>query len=133
MKYSFGFIMLFLFLFSCEETGNLPDCQDVEVCTEEFRYISVKINVGSNSVFPDSIHTRNTKNDSSYIFENDFMSETNHLVVITDAQLNQLNQNGTLLFFEGFNQNTKIFSEPFVVGHDCCHIVKLQGKNELNL
>lgn len=134
MKYTLSLIFILFFILSCEDASELTNCKDVEVCTDEYRSIVLKINAGANKTLPDSTHTMNTKNGSIYSYNNHHNAlEPNIFVVITDSKKTELEVNGTLLLFEGFHQNTKLFSEPYIVGHDCCHIVKKQGKIELNL
>jgi len=133
--------LLFLLLlpfFSCNDESL--DCPDNIACTEQFEIILVKISDSQGSpVQLDNYFTVDLQSDEIY----DFQSQDTYLdsilrvngnyILFTDGQMDKINKSGTRFSFKGFINSTEVVSEKFLIGHDCCHVVLLEGNTEIIL
>lgn len=106
-------------------------CKVNTACTEEFRTIYVKVTSSSYHPLLDSYSTTRVKdgkivNDSgNLIFENP--------TILDDSGIKETTLEGETFLFEGYQDGQKVISEEYVIRHDCCHIIKVSGKDTINL
>lgn len=121
-------------LFACDNDKDADDCRDDIVCTEEFVILVGKLQYGDD----DPIHLQdykiiNNDNDSIYVFGiSSPEAALGEYTIITDAEMEQISKTGTTLTLIGLTQEGESFTEEFVVGHDCCHVIALSGPSQEN-
>lgn len=125
-----------IWLFACNSSDDAVDeCASVTMCTMEFRIIGMRLNYASEEAFrPDSIYTIHKGLNKIYQFDGaDFALDPSQVTVVSDAQMEDIDKNGSELELVIMHQNQELAREIFLVGHDCCHITKLSGPTELQL
>ncbi|WKK79455.1 hypothetical protein [Marivirga arenosa] len=131
----FVLISAFLF-FSCEEESNsLEDCNlESRICTEEFRSVELEI-VDDNGEYVelDNFYTFFDSRKKFEFSRNTFQQENGLYPVITDAELKELNQEGSVLVFVGEIEGKNVIEHQMLIGHDCCHVELIQGETKLIL
>ncbi|WKK85459.2 hypothetical protein QYS48_26800 [Marivirga arenosa] len=131
----FVLISAFLF-FSCEEESNsLEDCNlESRICTEEFRSVELEI-VDDNGEYVelDNFYTFFDSRKKFEFSRNTFQQENGLYPVITDAELEELNQEGSVLVFVGEIEGKNVIEHQMLIGHDCCHVELIQGETKLIL
>jgi hypothetical protein len=129
----FLFTIAFSFM-SCEDENISKDDCDFEsiICTEEFRSITLEItDLDGNPVILDDFYTFY---DSRKKFEyelNDLQEGKGIYPVITDADLQELNREGSTLIFVGEKDGKNLVEHQMVIGHDCCHVLLIEGDDKL--
>ncbi len=123
------FLLGIIALVSCEEVTDPLNCSPTIVCTEQFESFSFDLTDSDNQpILLDNFYSQNLDNGNIYDFSDasDQLSG-NTYIIITDAQRNELKQEGTTIRFFGEKDGQIIVQEDFLIGHDCCHIVPLEG------
>ncbi|MEO9477301.1 MAG: hypothetical protein ABJG41_17280 [Cyclobacteriaceae bacterium] len=128
-------LLISIISYSCNEAGTPPDCSGNFACTEVFITIGVDIkNSSGQAVTLDSASVTNQKSgvshSPSYDSYPDFAS---YYGIADDADLDDVDYDGTVFLFEGWLEGEKVVSEEFLIGKDCCHILKLEGPKEITL
>ncbi|WP_375578827.1 hypothetical protein ABWH96_17655 [Marivirga tractuosa] len=123
-----------LTFFSCEEDAvNNDDCNlESRICTEEFRLILLEITTPQGE--PVVLDDFYTFLDSRKKFEfdlDDFQLGSGTYPVITDAELEELNREGTTFIFVGEKDGKNLVEHQMVIGHDCCHVQLIEGDNKI--
>jgi methionine synthase II (cobalamin-independent) len=107
-------------------------CEENKICTEEFRTISLEItNQDGDAVVLDDFYTFL---DSRKKFEytlNDFHTENGIYPVLTDAEMDEVERQGTTLIFVGEKAGKNIVEHQMVIGHDCCHVILIEGDDKI--
>lgn len=130
------FLLLFSFSFiSCEEENvDSDDCKDTIICTEEFKTISLEItNSDGDPVVLDDFYTFY---DSRKKFEyelNDIQQGLGIYPVLTDAEMDEIEKEGTTLIFVGEKDGRNIVEHQMVIGHDCCHVQLIEGQDKIEI
>lgn len=115
-------------LASCDENS----CSDVEFCTEQFETILVSIKDQSGTdIVMDSTATFKNNNRVFTNISNDPFTPLHS--VLTDAEMDEVDRSGTELTFKGWKDGQVVVEEPYVIGHDCCHIVKKVGPETITV
>lgn len=128
------FLLLFsLSFFSCEEDKlNSSECDGNLFCTKEFRTISLEItNQEGNPIVLDDFYTFY---DSRKKFEyelNDIQKGQGIYPVLTDAEMDEVEKEGTTLIFVGEKDGRNIVEHQMVIGHDCCHVILIEGESKI--
>lgn len=128
------FLLLFSFSFiSCEEENvNSDECKDTNICTEEFRTISLEItNQDGNPIVLDDFYTFL---DSRKKFEytlNDVQKDNGFYPVLTDTEMDEVEREGTTLIFVGEKDGINVVEHQMVIGHDCCHVILIEGDDKI--
>lgn len=136
MKLNYLQILLVLFsvsFFSCEdESLDSDSCDDNLICTEEFRTISLEItNQEGDPIVLDDFYTFL---DSRKKFEytlNDAHKQNGLYPVLTDAEMDEIEREGTTLIFVGEKDGMNIVEHQMVIGHDCCHVTLIEGDDKI--
>lgn len=131
-KLFFLFILNSVFIFSCSNTddsiSNLIDCSANIGCTEVFVSLTFSPkNENGQPIMLDSFYSQNLDNGKTYSISSGNLLNTTSYVVVTDGQLDEINQSGTNVRFFGLQGNQIVIQQDFVVGHNCCHVVPLSG------
>lgn len=113
----------------CDESTEPLECPEDLGCTEEFVTFTYapKDNSG-NAIILDTYYSQNLDNGMTYGFNNP-ISPGNEGVygVISDAQMSQVKASGTVIRFVGLIDDEIVIEQDFLIGHNCCHIVALEG------
>jgi hypothetical protein len=131
MKSLTPYILLFVgmqLLFSCSKSET-SECPSDLACTEVFVTLTVKIqNRNNESVF--LTRTTTSMEGTSKIITKSGWDKISDYHVLDDLSLKDLKKSGSIVTFKGFDANNQmIVNEQFIIGHDCCHIVKISGKD----
>ncbi len=111
---------------SCEKQ-NCPQ----QACTEEFKSIIVDLEFNTSNPMIDSTKTFR-KNDNK-LMQTHTNFDNNHFVVLDDADKDDLSLEASTFISKGYFSGQEIFSEEYEIKHDCCHIIKVSGKDTINL
>ena len=115
-------------MFSCSKSEP-SECPSDLACTEIFVTLTVKIqNRNNESVFLTRT-TTSIEGNSKIISKSDW-DKISAYNVLDDLSIKDLKKSGSIVTFKGFDANNQmIVNEQFIIGHDCCHIVKISGKD----
>ncbi len=113
-------VLLSLALASCKD--------DDEACTEEFKSITVIIQNfdGTPASFEELVLINQNTNDSTYITNNGGDEFT---LVDDNTELGASEE----FLLRGIQGGILVLSEPYIFGHDDCHVMKISGKSKITL
>lgn len=122
-------------VFNACNTEEVTEC-DVEglACTEIFvtQVVSVKSTAGD--VVPlDSIVVKVSASEEVLFSENPTVNSEGTFKVISDSEKNSITKEGTDVTFYGYIEGTELVAEDVRVGHDCCHVVFISGKQDIEI
>lgn len=127
-------LILFLSMpfFACND--ETVDCLEHIACTREYVSLTMNITDGQgaaislNSYYTEDVNSGeifNFKNQDNYL---DSISRANgSYVLFTDGGMGKVNKFGNRFLFHGFINGNEIISESYTIGHDCCHVILLDG------
>ena len=114
---------------SCGEdtSPNDQDCPTELFCTEEFRTITFSpMTIGF--IILDSYYSQNLDNGKTYNFgHTGILPQDEFYVIITDGQMEEIEKEGTTIRFFGLINNQIVIEQDFLIGHDCCHVITIEG------
>lgn len=126
-------LILLINIFSCNTTEN-TECPEDLVCTEIFASIGTKIVNSNNEKVTLTKTVTEIEGSNNPIVTTEFNTFFDNYTVIDDSQKNKLKKQGSKVKFVAFNEkNQAIATEEFVIGHDCCHIVKMAGPEVITI
>lgn len=122
-------------LFACsdDDQNSSTSCSDQLVCTEEFRTIIVEIaNSENEPITLDFTRVTNVPINEELGVSNwlGLLSPGSHIVT-DDGQFDNVEKEGTLFQFEGFIGGERAVNQEFLIGHDCCHVILLEGPEKI--
>ena len=128
-------VLLFCSIILLTSCGDSSSCLENIVCTEEFRMITVEITDAIEiPVVLDSAYSLHQDAGIQYFEDDQFFAVSEGIYTVwTDAEFDLVEKKGTELIFEGWLNKEKVISQPFLIGHDCCHIELLEGPAEISL
>ena len=129
MKLKVLFLLSVLMIVACEESAAPVECNEDIACTEQFVMFTYSPKDNENqAIILDGYYSQNMDNGNIYddFQEQDFL-DAGVYMVITDQQRGDLKKNGTTIRFFGQKDGNVIIQQDFLIGHDCCHIVPLEG------
>ena len=130
------FAVLSLIMAACGSDDNdvtTPECPVDLLCTEQFEIITVTVTENGEPVTLDNFKTVNMANGKIYDFQGSEFLEPGVYILVTDGQFDEIAKDGTSLRFEGSIQDAVVVDEIFEVGHDCCHVLLVDGDLEIQL
>lgn len=134
MRINFLTPILFLFpilIISCTKKESSP-CPDDIICTEVFVSITLKVEHISNKAIDTQKTITEIEGSSKIITNNDVDTFLGTYVILDDLSIDELVPSGTRVSFRGFGSGDKLlWDEKYVIGHDCCHVVMLEGKEKI--
>ncbi len=114
-------------LFSCSKSES-SECPIDLACTQIFVTVSVKIQNRNNEPVILSKTTATIEGNTKVITKSDWDKIIDYNV-LDDLSIKDLKKSGSSVTFKGFDSNNQIIvNEQFIIGHDCCHIAKIAGK-----
>jgi hypothetical protein len=107
------------------------------ICTEEFRslVLNVKDKQGKPVVL-DAIFTYKESTKEKIIVDDLSFQEPpyqGNYSIWNDLQLKTSSKHGETIRVVGIIKSKEVFSQQFKVGHDCCHVVKLEGPDTIEI
>ncbi|MFT6872984.1 MAG: hypothetical protein ACJAVN_001998 [Roseivirga sp.] len=131
-KLIYSILLINLVVFSCtnEDDGmnNISDCPTDIVCTEIFVSLTFSPkDINNQPITLDSFYAQNLDNGNTYSTENNDFAQENSYIVVTDAQIGEINKAGTNIRFIGLKGDEIVVQQDFMIGHDCCHVIPLNG------
>lgn len=124
-------LLSLIILCSCsnedDSLGN-SDCPTDIVCTLILKSLTFSPK-GDNdqAILLDSFYAQNLDNGNTYSIESNDQLNSTRYIVISDAQIGEINKSGTNIRFIGLQNDQIVVQQDFVVGHDCCHVLPLAG------
>ncbi|MBK8549187.1 MAG: hypothetical protein IPL63_18120 [Saprospiraceae bacterium] len=122
-----------------KENGKTDkECPDNLACTEIFVTVSVPL-IFKNHSFEELARSETSLvSGNEIIFVNEFSINPGSVIqfaaIVNDMHLKKLKKEGSEVIFIIFDKNNKkIFEEKFIIGHDCCHVEKRSGPEEIIL
>lgn len=117
---------------------NEDECRDDIICTEVFVTVSVPL-VFSRLSIRDISHSISVLKDSGtellrHEYNKPFDMGPFYAPVVNDSNLSSIEKSGSVLILTIYDiSGKKISEDQFAVGHDCCHVLKINGPDEINL
>ncbi|MGJ3234790.1 hypothetical protein [Marivirga sp.] len=121
-------------LFSCEEENlSSDDCDSVsKICTEEFRSITLEIvDLEGEPVILDDFYTFLDSRKKFEFTLNEIQEGQGVYPVLTDAEMDEIDREGTTLIFVGEKDGKNLVEHQMVIGHDCCHVILIEGDDKI--
>lgn len=137
--FSFFFPLLLLAGWpSCKDDAHTvyADCPEDIMCTYQFVTIQLQLTDANNQpVVLDSFKSTNLDTGQQWELERENVSEPNngYYPILTDAQLEEIAQEGSRIEFTGIKNSKEVVKALYVIGHDCCHITLISGEQEIQL
>jgi hypothetical protein len=127
-KISLILMVLFALVASSCKEDDQQNCAAVG-CTEEFRTITLTVTDqnGEPVIFDDYYTFIDSRNRFKIERDTSFL-EAGIYPVASDAELNQLSFDGTILTFVGDIDNQNVVEHQMLIGKDCCHISLISGE-----
>ncbi len=108
------------------------DCNGNLVCTEEFR--TVLINIVDGDGEPVSLDSYTVTNlDTEQVITLDPILWIDTYPIADDSMLDDIPKEGQRIELVGNLDGEEVVRETFLVGHDCCHVVLLEGETTIEL
>lgn len=122
-------IGMILIIQGCTEDAQPLECSHEIACTEIFITFTYEpTDNQGNAILLDSYYSQNLDNGQTYGFNNPINPGSEGIYgVISDAQMDEVKATGTVIRFIGLKDGEIVIEQDFIIGHDCCHIVPLQG------
>mgnify|MGYP000861798077 CR=1 len=126
-------LLILIAIFSCSKKDVL-ECPDNIACTEVFVSIGVKI-VNSNNEIVNCFKTvTEIEGQVNPIVNNIFDIAVGPYIILDDSQKSKLKKDGSKVIFTAYNEKDQVIAaENFVIGHDCCHVVKISGPESITV
>lgn len=128
MRYIFS-LLLAAAMVSCNDD---QDCKGNLVCTEEFRTVLIDVVDGNGApVTLDSYTVTNLDTDQAIMLDPIIWIDT--YPIADDSMLNEIPKEGQRIELVGVIDGQEVIREIFLVGHDCCHVILLEGESTIEL
>lgn len=126
------YIFLLLLGFVAVSCNDEDDCQGDLVCTEEFRTILITVvDTDGEAVTLDSFTVTNLDTDT--VLDVEGVQGLDGYPIANDAMFNEIPKDGQRIEFVGLLNGAEVIRETFLVGHDCCHVILLEGNTTIQL
>jgi len=104
------------------------DCPSDRMCTMEFRSITVEVRDGSGTdIVLDSARTMRNSDGRRFYFAPLTGTHQPYYMVLSDAEMSELNTQGSAFRFEGFLADSLLVAADYVIRHNYYHIKKLSN------
>ena len=122
--------ILSIFLFFLLGCNDDQECAGV-ACTADYRIVTIEVkDQNGDPVLLDAYNVLIVNTNERLTFDPEVPTGGQYTLV-EDQHMSLISSDGTLLLFEGLINDEVIASEEFVVGHDCCHVIKVSGPDEV--
>lgn len=100
-----------------------------EICTEEYRYISIDVKGG----ILDNYYTIRNYNGDTIRYEKDNFNGNNTYIILGDNYQNNIKNKEEIFIFKGYINDSLVVNVQYIIKADECHINYVSGKKEINL
>ncbi|HCX22857.1 MAG: hypothetical protein CMB80_29740 [Flammeovirgaceae bacterium] len=115
-------------IWSCDS----EKCSKVSICTDSFESVDVQIlDQNSNLVALDSTATH--KSGTKIYSFNEIEEEMEFFEILNDSHRGLVKTSGSEVIFRAWKDGELVIEEPYIIGHDCCHIQYIDGARHLVL
>ncbi|SIQ00064.1 hypothetical protein [Maribacter ulvicola] len=131
-------IILSIFLVTCNDTIELPDCSTT-ICTLNFVTITVRVKDASGeAVILDNYQVIDSKTGENLATnfngeEYEYSKKQGVYPILSDANRSQYQNKSATLTFKGHINNEEVINEAYEVSADCCHVSLITGNTEITL
>lgn len=126
------YIFLFLLAITVVSCNDDEGCNGNLVCTEEFRTVLINIVDGDGDpVTLDSFTVTNL--DTDQVVSLDPIAWVDTYPIADDSMLDEIPKEGQRIELVGILNGEEVVRETFLVGHDCCHVILLEGESTIEL
>ena len=144
MRYSLLTLIMMLALLggACKKSQTEPNleetphCDSTLMCTMEFKSLimDVKDQNGQVLVLDKVVSTRSNGEEFSFKREPFIGMETSGRYAFwSDGQFKITKKTGEYILVKGIRNNQEIFQRNFKVGHDCCHVLLIEGNTNATI
>ncbi|MBK8349638.1 MAG: hypothetical protein IPL08_19295 [Saprospiraceae bacterium] len=131
---SFTLCSLVFCSFSCSKPDSKENCPEDLFCTEVFVSIGISVrDSNGKDVLLSKVVSTIQSSGITYTYIPELPQSQNLYTIINDLQLKNLQKSGSEVIVEGFVKNAEkdvlFFTEKYTIGHDCCHVIKIEGKD----
>lgn len=121
------FLLPLIFFSSCKKNKCADDC------TRDLRHVLVDIEYVTSYPYIDEVKTFKKKaNKLVYHLENVPISQSK-FSVLSDTKMDETSLKGETFIFKAYNNGSEVLSEEYVIKNDCCHVIKVSGKERISL
>lgn len=123
-----------LSIWACDDQEAPLECPTDLACTEVFVTLVYEPKDQNNDpIMLDNYYSHNLDHGIIYNFADVNTPRTDGVYeIITDAQKDDLQAKGTLIRFFGERDGEVVLQQDFLIGHDCCHVIVLEGPGSEN-
>jgi len=114
---------------------KVTEC-DVEslACTTEHAVVEISVTDHESNPFQlDSIAVTKIDATTPLFTENPENTTDGLYKLISDTEMEKITKEGSEVNFEGFKAGVKVVDEDYKVGHNCCHVVFIQGQQDVTI
>lgn len=131
MKHTLFCLIVGLLLLSCNKNENI-ECPTDIICTQVIVSIGVTIKNNNNEFIKLSKTQTEIEGIAIEVGQNDFDPIYGTYTILDDGALKSVKKSGSKVTFKGFDANNQlVVYEQYRIGHDCCHVIKISGKDEV--
>ena len=102
----------------------------------EHKMLTISVqDINGSSINLNKIISKKISGGESFAFQapGDFKFGEGNFVFWSDAQMKNTSKKGEEILVQGFENDILVFSQNMKVGHDCCHVVKLEGPETIEI
>lgn len=126
------FLFFALSLLSCCKDEQVDDCPQDLFCTEVFVSVTAKVQWMTNDI--KRLNSKTILKRTGETIHSDTLNEFQVISVVSDSELSKLTKMGDELILEIYNESNQLLqTENYIIGHDCCHVLKISGPDIITL
>ena len=126
MKHLIGILLLLCML-------GASSCVDLQPTACDLSFISVAVEVEGGTL--DKTYTINSAQDtiSVYFAGSNEPFTSSVYTIINDSHKDVISNDEEEVVFHGYIDDKLVINETYTVGHDGCHVLKISGKEKIEL
>ncbi len=124
---------------ACDEKDDVgmddPCSQDL-LCTEVFITIGANITLDGSPVNLTTCKSTIVSTGTEINCSEKFTDFEGYHAIVTDSELDEINMDGSEVRLKGTyvtENETYTIDETYTIGHDCCHVMLISGKETIEL
>lgn len=126
-------LVLSIFAILSNSCTKENECNSNKACTEEFAIIDVDIIGITNGMIAIIDSSKTFKESNGELIYSGLSSIYERATILNDNHISEIAKKGETFIFEAYKDGQKVISEEYVIKHDCCHVIKVSGKERINL
>ncbi len=134
------FILCVGLLLACNDKKDdpkieCPECTGDILCTEEFRTLTFTVTYSSGAPVTLDDFEVTIVETGEVLDHGDWLGllAPGAYIIAQDSDFEKVDCEGTEFRFEGFLNESKVVDEIFVIGRDCCHILLVDGPDNIQI